>query len=124
MEKAEFLADPAVAKWRSKYKQKSVKSKVDTLPDRYRWVPGQDIAECLKFKGLSPCVLVEWQRQARREDREFELLDLTQKYTSRSLGNSLRVTMPKININQLKIKEGDIPALSLTDGEFILRRIM
>ena len=39
------------------------------------------------------------------------------------VGNSLRITIPRPITDKLKIKEGDVLALSLTDGEILIRKV-
>ena len=67
--------DPVVKHWLSYYDEATRGYSLYTLWDWLRWLGGDE-----RFRGLGPSGLVEFQRKASKDGREYELLDLLQKY--------------------------------------------
>jgi len=85
-------SDPAVVKWLSNLDEGCRASNLSVLGDFLRF-----LEEC-GFESSTPSALLEFQRRAKREEREFELLDKLQEYLLQKKGThkSLQLRYSKV----------------------------
>jgi hypothetical protein len=99
--------DPAVVKWLSYVDERGWSSDLAVLRDFLRYLKGRG------FESHTPSALLEFQRKARREDREFELLDKLQEYLLQKSGThkSLMLRHSKVRTffkrNRIPLPEDD-----------------
>ena len=99
--------DPAVVKWLSYVDDRGWSSDLAVLRDFLRYLKGRG------FESHTPSALLEFQRKARREDREFELLDKLQEYLLQKSGThkSLMLRHSKVRTffkrNRIPLPEDD-----------------
>ncbi|MEE9459423.1 MAG: hypothetical protein V3V84_06665 [Candidatus Bathyarchaeia archaeon] len=72
---SDFGSDPAIRRWLAAYDHKSHVPRLNMLLDYLTFLDGK---KC--FEKVTPSGLVEFQRHAKKEDREYEMIDLLKEY--------------------------------------------
>ncbi len=72
---SDFVSDPAIRRWLAAYDHKSHVPRLNMLLDYLTFLDGK---KC--FEKVTPSGLVEFQRHAKKDDREYEMIDLLKEY--------------------------------------------